>query len=69
MIENTATRMRDTVEHLMFNLSKDDEVYQALQACQARLNAIAWNRYAAHHQEMQQAKRRATFARRHQQYR
>jgi len=68
MIENTATRMRDTVEHLMFNL-KEDDVYQALQACMARLNAIAWNRYVAHHQEMQQAKRRATFARRHQQYR
>ena len=69
MLENTATRMRDTLEHLLHNLSKEDDVYQALQACQARLNAICWNRFAAHHQQLQQAKRRATFARRHQQYR
>lgn len=66
MIENTATRMRDTLEHLMHNLSEEDEVYQALGACQARLNTIVWNRYATHHQMLQQAKRRATFARRHQ---
>lgn len=69
MLTNTATTARSAIEALMSPLSADDDVYAALAACQARLNAICWNRFAAHHQMLQQAKRRATFARRHQQYR
>lgn len=65
MLENTATTTRTAIENLMAGLNVDDDVYGALTACQTRLNAIAWNRFVAHHQELQQAKRRATFARRH----
>jgi hypothetical protein len=69
MTDNTATTTRAAIEKIMTGLSEDDDVYGALAACQARLNAIAWNRFAAFHQQVQQAKRRATFRRRHQQYR
>jgi len=69
MLENTATITRAAIESLMADLSEHDDVYSALTACQTRLNAIAWNRFADYHRQLQQAKRRATFVRRHQQYR
>jgi hypothetical protein len=69
MLVNTATTTRAAIEAIMSTVSTDDDVYGALAACQVRLNAIAWNRFAAHHEQIRQSKRRATFVRRHQQYR
>lgn len=69
MVENTATITRGAIEALMANLSQDDDVYGALVACTQRLNAICWDRFAAHHQEIARkrtaTKRRNAFVGRH----